>query len=255
MRNFNRNVVTAADLANVHAGSTPKSFDTRPPTGATPGQPATLGPGGVPIPSADDYLTILLKYIPFEILGAYLFIQGVVTSNVQGGHNLAIWLGCLLGGFVLVTLLYDWRVLMIVRVTQYIMSALGLAVYVFALGGWFGTTSWYHSWYAAIALPAFALLVSVIPVPALPLIPPTVDKVTPASGPTAGDTEVTVSGRALYGATAVSFNGTAAATFIPKDDYTITATSPPGHQGSVDIVVTTPAGTSAISTSDQFTYN
>lgn len=254
MRNFNRNVITESDLVNFRAGRIPKSFDTRLPAGASIGQRAAVGPGGVAVPSADDYLTILLKYIPIEIVGAYLFMQSLITGNVIGKHDLAVWLGSLLGGFILLVLAYDWRVLMIVRFTQYVMSAIGLAVYVFAFGGWFATTTWYHGWYAGIALPLFALLVAIIPVPSLPVIAPQVNSVAPPSGPVAGGTQVTITGRGFVGVSAVQFNGTAAANFAAVDDYTITAISPAAGAGQVDVVVTTPGGKSSTGTSDLFTY-
>jgi hypothetical protein len=48
------------------------------------------------------------------------------------------------------------------------MSVLAFAVYVFAMGGWFATTGWYHQWYASIAVPTFVVLVGIIPVKPLP---------------------------------------------------------------------------------------
>ena len=82
--------------------------------------------------------------------------------------------------------------------------------------------------------------------------PPAVTGVSPASGTTAGGTVVTITGTALGGATGVSFGGVAGK--VTADSGTqITVTSPPG-QGTVDITVTTPAGTSAATRVDRFTY-
>jgi hypothetical protein len=128
---------------------------------------APTGPGGVPIPTEDDYLTKLVKYVPIEVLGAYLFIQGTISSNVTDKGDLAAWLGYVLIGFGVLTALYTWRVLSVVRPVQIGVGVVGFGVYVFAIGGWFATTTWYHAWYAAIALPLFALFVAIIPVPAL----------------------------------------------------------------------------------------
>jgi hypothetical protein len=55
-----------------------------------------------------------------------------------------------------------------VRREQIAVSIVGLAIYVFAVGGWFATTSWYHQWYASMALPVFALLVAIIKLKPLP---------------------------------------------------------------------------------------
>src|SRR5487761_922230 len=82
---------------------------------------------------------------------------------------------------------------------------------------------------------------------------PAVTKVSPSSGPTTGGSTVTISGTNLSGATAVKF-GTTTATVSADPVTSITATSPSGSAGTVNVRVTTPGGTSAITTADQFTY-
>jgi IPT/TIG domain len=82
---------------------------------------------------------------------------------------------------------------------------------------------------------------------------PSVTRVSPTSGPTTGGTTVTINGTGFTGATGVSFGGTAA-TFSVKSSSQISATAPAGAAGTVDITVTTPGGTSATSTNDQYTY-
>ncbi len=83
---------------------------------------------------------------------------------------------------------------------------------------------------------------------------PTVTSVTPSSGPTAGGTSVTIAGTGFTGATAVSFGGTAASTFTVDNASQITATAPAHAAGTVDVTVTTPAGTSPTGAADQYTY-
>ncbi len=78
--------------------------------------------------------------------------------------------------------------------------------------------------------------------------------VTPNSGPITGGTSVVITGSCLAGATAVDFGTTAATSFTVDSGTSISATSPAGS-GTVEVTVNTPAGTSAISASDQFTYN
>jgi uncharacterized membrane protein len=78
---------------------------------------------------------------------------------------------------------------------------------------------------------------------------PSVSKVSPASGPVAGGTSVTITGTGFTGATGVSFGGTAASNFTVGSDTQITAISPAGS-GTVTLTVTTPNGTA----SAQFTY-
>ena len=81
---------------------------------------------------------------------------------------------------------------------------------------------------------------------------PVVEQVSPSYGPPAGGSQVTITGSGFTGTTGVDFGDTAAS-FTVESDTMITATAPPGA-GSVDITITTPGGTSSISTADQFQY-
>jgi Bacterial Ig-like domain (group 4)./IPT/TIG domain. len=82
---------------------------------------------------------------------------------------------------------------------------------------------------------------------------PRVTGLSPTAGPTLGGTAVTVTGSGFSGATAVSFGTTAAASFSVSSDTTIQATAPAGA-GTVDVIVTTPVGTTATSAADQYNY-
>jgi hypothetical protein len=84
--------------------------------------------------------------------------------------------------------------------------------------------------------------------------PPTVTGVSPNHGLVTGGTTVTITGTNLSKATAVKFGATNASSFTVKSGTEITAVSPPGTPGTVDVTVTTAGGTSATSTNDQFTY-
>jgi hypothetical protein len=82
---------------------------------------------------------------------------------------------------------------------------------------------------------------------------PTVIAVSPGFGPAAGGSVVTITGSNFAGATAVDFGKNAAPNFTVVSNTSIAALSPPGT-GVVDVVVTSPGGKSATSTSDLFTY-
>ena len=82
---------------------------------------------------------------------------------------------------------------------------------------------------------------------------PTVMVVSARRGPVAGGTSVTITGANLLEAGAVRF-GAAAASFTVDSSRSITAVSPPGRRGDVDVTVTTPYGTSAISGRDHFRF-
>ncbi len=97
----------------------------------------------------------------------------------------------------------------------------------------------------AVDTPAYSIIVP----PA-----PTVSGVSPNSGSSAGGSTVTITGTNFTMASTVSF-GTVAATSVTVNSPTsITATSPAGSTGPVDVTVTTSGGTSATSYADQFTY-
>ena len=83
---------------------------------------------------------------------------------------------------------------------------------------------------------------------------PAVSAISPTTGPFGGGTDVLISGSNFSAATSVKF-GTATAVATVFGDNVIDATSPAGTNGAtVDVTVTSPGGTSATSSSDQFTY-
>ncbi|MEO4000559.1 IPT/TIG domain-containing protein [Mesorhizobium sp. CAU 1732] len=86
------------------------------------------------------------------------------------------------------------------------------------------------------------------------MAPPAISAIAPASGSTLGGTEVAITGGGFTGATAVSFGGTPAPSFTVLSDTQITAIAPAGASGTIDIVVTSPGGTSAVGAAGSFTY-
>ncbi len=90
--------------------------------------------------------------------------------------------------------------------------------------------------------------------PPPPPPPPTVTGVTPDAGPALGATTVAISGTDFSHATAVSFGSEPAVSFTVNSPTSLTAVSPAAPQGTVDLTVTTPVGTSEASTRDLFTF-
>jgi hypothetical protein len=82
---------------------------------------------------------------------------------------------------------------------------------------------------------------------------PVVTGVSPSSGSVYGGDEVTITGSHLGGATSVSFGGVAASFWV-NDDGSITAYSPGGNAGTIDVTVTSYGLRSATSAADKFTY-
>jgi N-acetylneuraminic acid mutarotase len=88
-----------------------------------------------------------------------------------------------------------------------------------------------------------------------PVTAPAISAVSPADGPLAGGTTVTITGSGFTGATAVNFGSTPASSFTVTSDGQITAASPAAASvGPVDVTVTTPAGTSVTGAADQYAY-
>ncbi|MFF2625688.1 PxKF domain-containing protein [Kitasatospora griseola] len=85
-------------------------------------------------------------------------------------------------------------------------------------------------------------------------VAPTVTGVRSGHGPDAGGNTVTIVGTHLAGARAVLFGSTPATGVTVVNDGTLRATVPAGVGGTVDVRVTTPAGTSAASVAGRYTY-
>jgi len=82
---------------------------------------------------------------------------------------------------------------------------------------------------------------------------PTVMSVHPNAGPMSGATAVTINGCGFTGLTAVTF-GAPAAGFTFVSDSQVTAVSPGHAAGAVDVLVTTPKGSSAANAGDTFRF-
>ena len=72
---------------------------------------------------------------------------------------------------------------------------------------------------------------------------PTITSLSPTSGPTAGDTVITISGSNLLGTTAVTFGGTNAKSFTVISSTTISAIAPAKAAGAITVNVVTPGAT------------
>jgi len=83
---------------------------------------------------------------------------------------------------------------------------------------------------------------------------PTITGVLPTTGPTTGSTSVIITGTYLTASTAVKFGNTNADNYVVNSATQITAISPAGTIGTVDITVTTAGGTSSTNINDKFTY-
>ncbi|HEY5110325.1 MAG TPA: IPT/TIG domain-containing protein [Acidimicrobiales bacterium] len=83
---------------------------------------------------------------------------------------------------------------------------------------------------------------------------PAITKVAPYHGAVAGGTSVHITGSGLVEVGSVRFGTTPATSFTVNSATSITAVAPAGTAGAVDVTVTSPAGTSPVSSADHFTY-
>jgi spore coat protein U-like protein len=83
---------------------------------------------------------------------------------------------------------------------------------------------------------------------------PAVTGISPNFGSTAGGNILTVTGCGFTGATAMAFGSIGNIAFTVNSDSDITVHNPNGPAATVDVTVTTPAGTSATSSADLFTF-
>jgi IPT/TIG domain len=84
--------------------------------------------------------------------------------------------------------------------------------------------------------------------------PPQVRKVTPSSGSGVGGTKVTLQGTYFTEVESVKFGSAKAESFTVNSSTSITAIAPP-EVGTVNVTVTTPQGTSAITSENNFYYS
>ena len=83
--------------------------------------------------------------------------------------------------------------------------------------------------------------------------PPDITSINPSNGSEDGGTVVTISGDGFNGTTSVTFGGTPAASFAVDSNSQITATTPAGSPGSVNVTVTDNDGSDTLN--NGFTYD
>lgn len=111
----------------------------------------------------DDYFSRLLKYIPSEIIMAYISVEGVLRSAYDGKAvptEMLLWY--VAGVLLVLTPLWMWRVMGVKRFSQLLLSTLSFAVWLFAMGGPFRALDWYEPALGGVALPLYTLLVPII---------------------------------------------------------------------------------------------
>lgn len=150
----------------------------------------------------DSYAEKLVKYIPADILAAYIAISGITESN-----NPPLWLSWgVFGALLALTPLYVCYVktqpagFVSSKMFHWITACLAFAAFVFAVGGPFATFDWYQPYLGSVVLILTTLIIPVlegqfypgnlpteppvVPPAVPPVIPPRAETATPTEPPT-----------------------------------------------------------------------
>jgi len=113
-------------------------------------QSAMLGPGGS---SQEDYLGRLVKYVPTEIVGLYLAVNGVLPKAEPPSFTALWWV---FGICWVLTPVYLWFATRDAQKRplplQVGLASIAFPVWVFAIGGPFVSLAWYQGYIASIVL-------------------------------------------------------------------------------------------------------
>ncbi len=129
------------------------------PVGAEAVKAAAPAPTAVAKP--DDYTTRLLKYIPAEIVAAFLAISAIF--NEADVAEVVPWV--VFGVLLVMTPFYLWRVTRDpekpLAMSQLVVGTIAFAIWVFALGGPFAELGWYEPIYGPILLIVYTLAIPI----------------------------------------------------------------------------------------------
>ncbi len=127
---------------------------------------------GAPVPGAagtaapekvDTYVSKLMKYMPAEVVAAYVAIEAIFKS-VADVSTVIQWI--VVGVLLVFTPLYIWRLTeetgQPTAWAQIIVATIAFPVWIFSLGGPFATYDWYQPYYGAILLTLYTLAIPLV---------------------------------------------------------------------------------------------
>ena len=123
---------------------------------------ATKAPPDTATTKPDDYATRLLKYIPAEIVAAFLVISAML-NEAEDLAEVVPWI--VFGVLLVMTPLYLWRVTREkekpLAMSHLVVGTIAFAIWVFALGGPFADLSWYQTIYGSVLLIVYTLSIPI----------------------------------------------------------------------------------------------
>lgn len=120
------------------------------------------GPGKkMHVAKADEssYSERLAKYIPSEVLAAYIFASNLIGTYQTRQHQI-VALFILIGVCLIAVPLYYWKITPVGKSSRLncIVSMIAFVVWAYAMGGPFVELGWHHAATSGIILAAFTLL-------------------------------------------------------------------------------------------------
>ncbi|MCK5241137.1 hypothetical protein KAR34_01680 [bacterium] len=114
------------------------------------------------ITDAQNYQDRLLKLIPSEIIGAYLFLQGVIPKeHGKWGTSIVVFILCIM------TPLYLKRIQNVNKKNQLVVTTISFLVWVYSFGGPFTFWGIYQPWLGSIILVLWTMTVPLVFAPTL----------------------------------------------------------------------------------------
>jgi hypothetical protein len=111
----------------------------------------------------DTYFDRVIKYIPADVVGAWVAVTGVINSQANVSPTIW-WLAFAVG--TLAAAAWTWKQTSEpgkpTATVQILVATVAFVVWVFALGGPFAGEDWYKPYQGSLVLIAFTLLVGLI---------------------------------------------------------------------------------------------
>lgn len=117
-----------------------------------------LQAAGQPSAPPDTYTDKIVKYIPSEIIAAWVAAAGAIKAAMGAPQETLLWAA--FGFGVVITAV--WRLRRTKLPVQAAISTGAFAVWVFALGGPFERLDWYNPVYGTLLLIAYTLITAVV---------------------------------------------------------------------------------------------
>jgi uncharacterized membrane protein YozB (DUF420 family) len=120
-----------------------------------------------PKTSVDTYFDKVIKYIPADIVGAWIAVTGLISSDGGAPKTLLLWIAFAVG--TVLTILWTLKQTSALKkkpaITQALISTGSFVVWVFALGGPFSTLGFYRPLYGSLLLIFYTLSIGLVTPP------------------------------------------------------------------------------------------